>query len=249
MTVLLIAIVDDVRRPLKVREKLGLQGVAVGAWAMFGQSLEWQEVLGLPVWATFGLVILWLLGWMNVYNFMDGIDGITAVNTIACCGWLSAVLWVLESPIWWLPMLAVAAAAGFLLLNAPPARIFMGDVGSLNLGFITALFVLIAVQEGTPPAAALFIFGYYLYDGGSTLLRRMLRGENPTTRHREHLYQRLTQVGWTHLRVDGAVVVLSCLFGGAALTLAAGRMSLFGIVFAAAVASIAFLERTAAKYR
>jgi UDP-N-acetylmuramyl pentapeptide phosphotransferase/UDP-N-acetylglucosamine-1-phosphate transferase len=96
-----------------------------------------------------------------------------------------------------------AGAAGFLALNWPPARIFMGDVGSTFLGFSFGAWALVAMPGGSgglPPLLWIVALFPFLFDGTYTLLRRMLRGEPFYRAHRSHLYQRLVQAGWTHRR-------------------------------------------------
>ena len=163
----------------------------------------------------FALTILWLVGFTNLFNFMDGIDGIAGamglLGTVAFTAVLGSGTLAAGTA------LVGAATLGFLVQNFPPARIFMGDVGSGFLGFLLAGLAVLGCHEGTPMAAFLIILSPFLFDGTLTLSRRVIRGERWYTAHRSHLYQRLTLLGWSHgevLRVE-IPMMLAC--GGAAI--------------------------------
>ena len=161
--------------------------------------------LGILAWP---LAVIWIAGMTNAYNFMDGIDGIAGIQ-----GVVAGLAWGYLGTFFWEPMvgalgfyLAVACAA-FLVFNWPPARIFMGDVGSATLGFILAAIPFLA-EAGFPGAgtpiwviAAALVWPFVL-DTGFTLVRRWRRGEKLTEAHRSHLYQRLVIAGWSHAKVS-----------------------------------------------
>ncbi|MFZ4629602.1 MAG: glycosyltransferase family 4 protein [Blastocatellia bacterium] len=170
-----------------------------------------------------GLVLaaLWVIGFTNCFNFLDGIDGMAG----GCGALFSLSLGLLA---WQADLLGTAAAcllltstcAGFLLHNFPPARIFMGDVGSLSVGYLLAVFSLQVVQRGAsraPFPVILLLLGPFLYDAGYTLCRRWRRGEPLAEAHRSHLYQRLVASGQSHRRVALIYYVLSLLGGLGAL--------------------------------
>lgn len=153
------------------------------------------------------LTILWIVGVVNIFNFLDGIDGFAGVQGVVAGLGLAVVGW----GSWATPMgIAVAAAcAGFLFHNWHPARVFMGDVGSLTLGFLFAVMPLAAGRGRAPIlvfVAALCLW-FFLADGAYTLMRRALRGERVWQAHRSHLYQRLVKVGWSHARVTLTIMV------------------------------------------
>ncbi len=144
--------------------------------------------------------IVWLI---NFYNFMDGIDGLAGGQGICAALMGGALLWMagnvgLAVTAW----LLAATCAGFLIWNWPPARIFMGDVGSGLIGFIFAVLALASEQSGAAPlliwALLLMLF---VGDSTLTLLNRMIKGEKWYTAHRSHGYQRLTQRGCSHRSV------------------------------------------------
>jgi UDP-N-acetylmuramyl pentapeptide phosphotransferase/UDP-N-acetylglucosamine-1-phosphate transferase len=217
---LLISVVDDTGRPLGVRAKLVLQLLVALAWVTLAPadalmvSASWS-IGGLP---AAGLSVLWLVAMMNAYNFMDGIDGLTASQAMAMMASLSLLLAGAGVS---LPALVAAASAGFLLYNLPPARLFMGDVGSLSLGFLVGVCVLRAASA-TPVWVAALPVAAYAVDTATTLWERRRRGQRLGAAHREHLYQRLVQSGWSHGRVDLAALAVTGLFGAGALWLARG---------------------------
>jgi UDP-N-acetylmuramyl pentapeptide phosphotransferase/UDP-N-acetylglucosamine-1-phosphate transferase len=157
-------------------------------------SLGW---LGLPV--TF----LWLVGLTNAYNFMDGIDGIAGgQGVVAGLGW-GLLGWQAESSmVTALGLLLAVCSLGFLWHNWPPARIFMGDVGSAFLGYSFAVLAVVAAQSDSRlVVAGVLLVGPFVFDTVFTFLRRLWAGENVFTAHRSHLYQRLVIAGHSHRSV------------------------------------------------
>ena len=113
--------------------------------------------------------------------------------------------------------IVAGAAGGFLPWNWPPARIFMGDVGSGLLGFLFGTLSLAVHNEGALPLAfALVLFGVFVFDATITLVRRALTGERVASAHRTHAYQRLVQAGWSHRRVTVAALVANAALAGIA---------------------------------
>lgn len=150
----------------------------------------------LPLWLDRGLVVLGLIWFINATNFMDGIDGITGsyVATIALL-WSALVLLFdinLLHPAYGLAL--AGSAMGFLYWNWSPARMFLGDVGSLSMGTALALLLLWLASHGGL-VAAIILAAYYLADTIETMLRRLLRGEKIWQAHREHWYQQALQRG------------------------------------------------------
>lgn len=150
-------------------------------------------------WILFGLLLLAGVWWINLFNFMDGIDGIAGMQAIymLLTGAVLAV-WandeVVSSPVWMWMLCIAAAAVGFLLLNWPPAKIFMGDVGSTWLAFMVFALALLSVQSGWLSYAAwLVLASVFVSDATVTLITRMLRGERWYEAHRSHAYQHLSR--------------------------------------------------------
>ncbi len=216
--IILLFVIDDVLRPLSVREKLGLQiasalAVCSGAALLGGIDLPGfvhVTLTGPWAWLVTGF---WLVVLMNVYNFMDGIDGIGGIQTLTAGSWFAVCLWAGGCALWPAAVIVVVATAAFLPFNFPPARIFMGDVGAMFLGLQYGVLSVLGAEAGVPLWVFAGVWGYYLLDVFYTLTRRALRGENLLVAHRQHLYQRFVQRGWSQRRVDGAVALLNLALG------------------------------------
>jgi UDP-GlcNAc:undecaprenyl-phosphate/decaprenyl-phosphate GlcNAc-1-phosphate transferase len=167
------------------------------------------------------LVLLALaVGWtINLYNFMDGADGLAGgMTVIGFATYAVAAALAGNAPFALTSLCIVAAAAAFLIFNFPPARIFMGDAGSIPLGFLAAALGLLGWRDGLwqlwfPPVA----FAPFIVDASATLALRALRGEELWRAHRSHYYQRLVLTGWSHRRLAVAEYGLMLVSGGAAL--------------------------------
>jgi len=159
-------------------------------------GITWAWPAGLAIVASM-LLILWLV---NLYNFMDGMDGFAAGMTVIGFGVMAILGWSAKEPFFTGFNLVIAgSAAGFLVFNFPPARIFMGDVGSSTLGFLVAACILWASREGIFPVwIAIMIFSPFIVDATVTLVRRVLRRERIWEAHKSHYYQRLVELGWGH---------------------------------------------------
>ncbi|MEK7291924.1 MAG: glycosyltransferase family 4 protein, partial [Actinomycetota bacterium] len=176
-------------------------------WRLLGHLLAAIIIVagldGLPTLPVFGnsidlrvigsiLAVLYLMWLLNLFNFMDGIDGITGVETVttASCG--AFLIWDVApaSQLWFLPLALMGATLGFLILNWPPAKIFMGDVGS---GFIGIMFGALSIQAAHTESqlgwAWIILMGVFVVDASTTLIRRALRRERLYLAHRSHAYQ------------------------------------------------------------
>lgn len=170
-----------------------------------------------------GLLWVWFI---NLYNFMDGIDGITGVETISIGLGLFALSQFVAAfpPVpGWFGLSVAATATGFLLWNWHPARIFLGDVGSVPLGFLLGGLLLETAAAGYW-AAALILPLYYLADASLTLLRRAARGEKVWRAHREHFYQRPVLRGLAHDRIVLPIAGANLLLAGLALVAVNGAV-------------------------
>jgi UDP-N-acetylmuramyl pentapeptide phosphotransferase/UDP-N-acetylglucosamine-1-phosphate transferase len=208
----IISWIDDLRGLAPVL-RLAVQALAVvmGIVAL-PRNADW-----LPTWLGSGAYVavagvLWVW-WINVFNFMDGIDGL-AGSEAAAIG-LGLVLYAglgvgLDPQLAWLAAAILGAAIGFLLWNWPPARIFLGDVGSTTLGYLTG-FLLLGVAGSGHWRLALALPLYFLADATITLGRRLLRGERIWQAHREHFYQLALRCGLTHAAVTKRVIAANLL--------------------------------------
>jgi UDP-GlcNAc:undecaprenyl-phosphate GlcNAc-1-phosphate transferase len=205
---------------------------------------------GGPVIVLVGLVALvaaWITGFVNVFNFMDGVNGISGAHALIA-GVVFAGLG------WWrhdgflLPAGAAVAVSALVFLpwNAGRARVFLGDAGSYALGAALAILAAYAVRDGVPVEAALGPLVLYIADTAWTLQRRIRTGERWLEPHRTHVYQRWCDAGWSHQRVTvtaAATTVLLSLLGAASL---AGDPALRAAADLAGIAVIATYLRSPA---
>ena len=202
-------------RGLSVRVRAGLQltlgilGTAALVWTM-EQSFWWVPVGALAIAA-----------YINVANFMDGVNGISGMHAIAV-GVLYAVGGILSDHVWMTVAGAVTAAAfaAFLPWNLGRGSVFMGDVGSYLLGASISGIAVASFLAGVNVEYLLFPILIYLADTFSTLLMRISRGERWYAAHRQHVYQRLTDAGLSHLQSASVVTVCTVLTGAAGLVVA-----------------------------
>jgi UDP-GlcNAc:undecaprenyl-phosphate GlcNAc-1-phosphate transferase len=191
-----------------------------------------QLLLGVVL--TYPLTVLFHRGWewiplgaiaaasyVNVTNFMDGVNGITGWHGVvtgtafACMGAYTGHEWIVA-----VGASLAGASLGFLPYNALRAKVFLGDVGSYGIGATIAALSGGAFLAGLPTEACLGPLVVYLADTGSTLVRRVRRGENWREPHRSHVFQRLTDLGFSHVAVGllvAALTVLTTLLGAASL--------------------------------
>lgn len=218
-TLLLAAIswADDLKsRPASLRFGVQVAAVVLGLYLLQPGDLVFQGLL--PLGLDRALTALLWLWFINLFNFMDGIDGLAGVETLTISGGLAALLGLaLQSPLGvFVAAVPAAAAAGFLCWNWAPSRIFLGDVGSVPLGYLLGAALLYAAAQGFW-AAALILPLYYLADATLTLARRALRRERLWKAHREHFYQRATQRGFGHDAVVRRIAACNLALVGLAL--------------------------------
>ena len=233
--------IDDLRS-LPVVLRLAVQALAVGLGiaAMDGAGPVFQGLLP-PLLDRLAAALLWLW-FVNLFNFMDGIDGIAGVEASS----LGIGLVLVGAVLAWpgvqvaLPALLAAATLGFLAWNWAPAKLFLGDVGSVPLGYLLGWLLLVAAADGAW-AAALILPLYFLADATITLIKRGARGAKIWQAHREHFYQRAAQGGASHAWV--AVQVLACNAVLIVLAVVAARGSVWPALLASAGVVAALLAR------
>jgi len=164
----------------------------------------------LPLWLERLLLVLGSLWFVNLVNFMDGIDWMTVAEIVPVSGALVilGLMGALPPPATLIAYALCGAMLGFAPFNRPVAALFLGDVGSLPLGLITA-WLLVHLAAGGHFAAALLLPLYYLADATLTLLRRLWRGEPVMLAHRTHFYQRACAHGFSVKRVVGRVFAVN----------------------------------------
>ena len=219
--------IDDLRGlPAAARLILQVLAIAMGC-SLLPDAPVFQGLL--PPWAdrlAAGVCWLWFV---NLYNFMDGIDGISVVETASIGLGIAAVALLTGAAPELAPPAAVITGAiiGFAFWNWPPARIFLGDVGSVGLGYLLG-WLLLALATRGQWAAALLLPLYYLSDASWTLIRRLIRGEKAWRAHRSHFYQYAARRFGSHAKVSRSV-----LYCNAALLIAALAAALTGRAAAA----------------
>ncbi|MFN2607542.1 MAG: glycosyltransferase family 4 protein [Acidimicrobiales bacterium] len=211
-----IGLVEDLAGlPLAARFGLQVVGAAAalaGLLGGLGGAVAWRVAF------TTGC-LLWLVSFVNAFNFMDGIDGLSVAQAAVAGGSWYVVGRVDHAPLLAAGGLIVAAAAvGFAPFNAPRARVFLGDVGSYALGGALAALAVVGVRAGVRPEAVLAPLALYGADTGSTLVRRVATGQAWYLPHRDHAYQRLVRGGWSHARTTLTVAawLAACSAAGAA---------------------------------
>jgi UDP-N-acetylmuramyl pentapeptide phosphotransferase/UDP-N-acetylglucosamine-1-phosphate transferase len=226
-TVLLAAVsfMDDLRGlPVSARLLAQLAAVAL-AISTLPERIFPDSVPLLLEWATIAFLWVWFI---NLTNFMDGIDGISAMQAIMVSAGIALIHWLRP----WLPSslateagVIAASCYGFYLFNRSPAKVFMGDVGSIPLGFLIGYLLLTLAAYGYP-LPALILPAYYVTDATLTLCKRLLRREKVWQAHSGHAYQQAVRGGLTHAQVVAwiswlnAVLIVLAMLG--ALSMMAG---------------------------
>jgi len=227
----LVGWLDD-HRPLPVLLRLVPELVLAGALL----SLIWPDEWGALVFAATVVVVT---GWVNLFNFMDGSDGLATSHAGFAAVALGLAFALSGEASWATLALALAAAsAAFLVWNRPPAQIFLGDAGSLMLGWSLAFLGLVALLEDVAtPSFCLILAAPFLVDALLTLALRVVRGQQWYTPHRDHAYQILIRCGWSHRQVLVGLVALDFFLVAPVAGLALTRPEL-GSVLAALILMI-----------
>lgn len=231
LTMAAIGLVDDLRG-MAVVPRLIAQFVLAGAMsALLAHTARGGWVVVVP--AVLGAI--WLVSYVNAFNFMDGINGISALSAAVAGGWYAWVGHRIDSTVLLVFGLAlIGGCLGFLPWNAPRARVFLGDVGSYGVGAVVASLALVAWLDHVGLALALAPLVIYLADTFWVLLKRARRREPLGDAHREHVYQRLVDSGWPHLLTafviagSAGVICLGVAGLGSALALVLGVLVLGG---------------------
>jgi len=170
-------------------------------------------------WVAAIFALLWISGFTNFFNFMDGIDGIAAGQSTVAAAFLAIHFTREGDPqLTSIAMLLVGCSLGFLAVNAPLAKMFMGDVGSLFLGFMLSALVLVGSIRLDIPFWLLALPLYnFIFDPVYTLFRRVLSREKWYEAHRAHLYQRLFTGGWSHRKVTLVEMSMAIMLGALSL--------------------------------
>ncbi|MCS3765400.1 MraY family glycosyltransferase [Bradyrhizobium centrosematis] len=239
----MVGLVDDIR-PLPVLVRLVLQAAAVAA-IVFTAPETARIVPALPFALERGLILLAGIWFVNLVNFMDGLDLMTVAEVVPVTAALGLLGWFGDlSPTAGLLATALCGAMlGFAPFNRPAAKVFLGDVGSLPIGLLLGWCLLELAWHGQP-AAALLLPAYYLADATITLFRRIVRREPFWSAHRSHFYQRATDNGFTVPRVIGEVFALNLVLALLGIvTVRAGSTTITIVSLLAGAAAVAVVLR------
>lgn len=230
-----ISALDDVRSlPVAARFACHLAAAALATLGLASQSWDVLTIL----------VAILAIGWMtNLYNFMDGADGLAGGMAVLGFGTYGLAAWLGTDPSVAIAAWVLAgAAAGFLAWNFPPAKVFLGDAGSIPFGGMAGALGLLGWSRDLWPAwFPLLVFAPFIVDASVTLARRALRGEKVWQAHREHYYQRLVRLGWGHRRTAMAEYTLMISCAAAALIGLKLETSLHAWLLVASVATFVLI--------
>ena len=161
---------------------------------------------------SFFLIFFWM--WIiNLFNFMDGMDGITSIQvcSLAIATNLLALLGYLDSEFQYLSIIILSIFLGFYTYNKPPARIFLGDVGSIPIGYIVGLIIIKSFIVLNLIIPFIIIIMYHLLDSSLTLAMRIFNNENIFQAHSKHFYQKILRSGRSHSEVLNKIIMLNFL--------------------------------------
>ncbi|MGF6457950.1 MraY family glycosyltransferase [Pseudomonas frederiksbergensis] len=216
---LLVAVIGftDDHGHIAARWRLLGHFIAAGCALYWLNGLPPIELFHTPIdlgWFGSVLALVYLVWMLNLYNFMDGIDGLASAEAISVCLGICLVFWCSgNTELIWLPLALSAAVAGFLWWNFPPARIFMGDAGS---GFLGVVLGALSIQSAWVSPNLLWswiiLLGVFIVDATWTLLRRLLQGNKVYEAHRSHAYQHAAVKLGSHKRTTCIIVGINVLW-------------------------------------
>jgi UDP-GlcNAc:undecaprenyl-phosphate GlcNAc-1-phosphate transferase len=244
LIVVVLGLADDANG-MRPRIKLAGQTAAAAVMLLSGGV----EGLPLPVVIGFPLALFWMVGLMNAFNFLDNMDGITSgLAAIATFGIFTLALGNGHTYTAIAAISVAGGALGFLRYNFAPASIFLGDAGSLFLGYVVGGLSLRAVSHAQPGSAALLIpvlmLGYPIFDASLVTASRVLDGRDVARGGRDHSSHRLSQLGLSARQTAATIYLISAALTGAAIYLSLfqkGRPDLVALATVAAIGGMAFL--------
>jgi UDP-N-acetylmuramyl pentapeptide phosphotransferase/UDP-N-acetylglucosamine-1-phosphate transferase len=243
----ILGAVDDIR-PIDVTPRLLLQAIAV-ALMLAALPSELRVIPALPWWLERALMLIAGVWFVNLTNFMDGIDWMTVVEAVPITAGLAVIgmSGALPMHVTVVALALCGATLGFAPFNKPVARLFLGDVGSLPIGLLLA-WLLVTLAGSGHLAAALLLPFYYGADATLTLARRLRHGERVWEAHRDHYYQRATAGGFTVTQVVARVLAINVLLMLLAFaTVRYDSMAVDLAALAVAVLAVGWLLRTFAR--
>ena len=213
-TAVILGFIDDIRNIGKTPKLISQFCLAIWILLCFKGgyliTIRWM-----PVWLSIFITVISLIWLMNSYNFMDGVDGMAISGSVSICGTLILVLFITNGSkdlILFFLLLAVCSFA-FLISNWPPAKIFMGDSGSIFLGYIFGAMIIKTTLTGDISLWTwLIVFGYFIADTTTTTIMRIILVKKWYGEHRGHAYQNLARIWGSHLKVTGYVLLFHVLW-------------------------------------
>lgn len=240
-----VGLADD-RAGLPVSVRFAVHVAAVAFALLLTGGIEGSGGTG-AAWGWQALVAIACLWFLNLFNFMDGIDGIATMEAVFVSAASALLLWWLGAPqgLTWTWLALAGACSGFLWHNWSPARIFMGDTGSGYLGFVIAVLLVVSTQvPGFSTWTAVILASVFGADATVTLLRRVARGYGWSEPHRSHVYQRLARRWSSHSRVTTVYFALNVVvvFPAAVVSVVVpSRAPLVAIAMCLALAGLAWM--------
>lgn len=226
----------------------GFRFVAQGIFVVIGLLILPADRLGfggvLPLALDRLITALAWLWFINLFNFMDGIDGLAGSETISICLGITlcAGLGAVDSRALPEALILLGASAGFLVWNWPPAKVFLGDVGSAPLGYLLG-WLLVRLWLAGHWASAIILPLYFVADATSTLVLRVARGERVWQAHRDHFYQQAIRRGFSHTEVTGRVILLNVVLIGLAVVAMAYPWASLAIALVLTMTTFAVFSR------
>lgn len=206
---------DQQLRPDALGDLTEARGIILTAFNF--PFVEQIHLHNISPWLAIGATVFWIVGMQNMVNWADGLDGLAGGVTLIAASILALHTLRLDPPqytVAFLPLALAGACAGFLGFNFHPARIFMGDVGAMTIGYILGVSAIIG---GAKLATALLVMGVPLIDMAWLILSRILHGRSAAHAGRDHLHHRLLDLGLSQRQVVLCYYTLSAVFGGVAL--------------------------------
>jgi UDP-N-acetylmuramyl pentapeptide phosphotransferase/UDP-N-acetylglucosamine-1-phosphate transferase len=245
----ILGLVDDLVG-IRALRRLAVQVLAAGVAGFFLLS----DLTGPPLrqGLVAAAVVFWLVAFVNAYNFMDGIDGISVAQALgAGVTWFAVGSGTHSSALTAGGAIIAGATLGFAPYNLPRARMFLGDVGSYFIGSWLAAIAVLGLRSGVPAEAVLAPLALYIADTGVTLAGRVRRGERWYLPHRWHAYQRLSDAGWSHLQVTA--LVAGCIgacgaLGAVSLGHSSGARAAADLAIAGVIAAYLLIPRSVGRH-
>ena len=211
--------------------------IVLNFWPPLEEIMLFNSII--PIWLEYIIMLLLIIWIMNLFNFMDGIDGISGTQCIIIGVGVGLSLFISHEENKLEQIIAgfmAGSGLAFLLWNWYPAKVFLGDAGSIPLGFINAILILLLCKNNLW-YVAIIINNYYFFDASITLLRRIKMKKKPWKAHKEHFYQKAIQNGYTHSKVCRIIaihgILLICLSA-----LASFKPNLIIILFSISISSL-----------